>query len=359
VPLRVAFDYRPALLGHAGISRAARELARALAPLPELELHLFGHCFARARLAPTVSAHLHRLPIPGRLQPLLARVGLDAGRLSGRPAVFHWTDTIHPPVRRARRVLTLHDAAFAEDPSWHGPAAEGLLQRARAAAAAADVVVTSSQASLESIVRHLGVARAKLRHIPLGADHVRPGHTTHPLQGEPYLLSLGTIEPRKNHARLLAAWRAMAPRPRLVVVGRAGWQCESVGVELEAAQRRGELLWRTQADDAEAFRWLQHCRLLAYPSLLEGFGLPPLEAIALGVPVVAGDTPALREVLGDAAEYCAPLEVESIRAAMQRAWSEEGLRARIVQRGRARAAEFRWDECARRHAALYAALADA
>ena len=122
MPLPIALDYRPALLSPAGIGRATRELAAALAARDDVEVHLFAHSLARARCAVTLPdrARLHRLPIPGRALPWLHRTGLGADRLAGGVPVFHWTDYVQPPVRRARTVLTVHDLAFVRDATARG-----------------------------------------------------------------------------------------------------------------------------------------------------------------------------------------------------------------------------------------------
>ena len=355
--LRLGLDYRPALLTSAGIGRSVRELSRALALEPGLDVRLFGHSLARARhqLAVPEGATLHRLPIPGRSMPALAGLGVDAGRLSGGVQLFHWTDYIHPPVRSARTVLTLHDVAFAEDKTFHGSAqTEMLLTGCLKAIAQADMIVTPTKATAQAAHKHLGISEARLRVVPFGCDHV-PGETgSHPLGGRPYILALGTIEPRKNHLRLLDAWRRLAePRPMLVILGKPGWECDATVRDIEAAVRTGEAVWQRTAGDAEVFRYLAHALLLAYPSRLEGFGFPPLEAAALGTPVLAGDTPALREVLDDAAWFCDPEDNDSIAAALERLLMDPELQAGLRQRGPQRAMQFTWRDSAQRHASLY------
>jgi alpha-1,3-rhamnosyl/mannosyltransferase len=355
--LRLGLDYRPALLTSAGIGRSVRELSRALALEPGLDVRLFGHSLARARhqLAVPEGATLHRLPIPGRSMPALAGLGVDAGRLSGGVRLFHWTDYIHPPVRGARTVLTLHDVAFAEDNTFHGKAqTEMLLTGCRKALAQADLIVTPTTATATAAHKHLGISKARLRVVPFGCDHVPDKTGAHPLGGRPYILALGTIEPRKNHQRLLHAWRRLpAPRPMLVILGKPGWECDATVSDIEAAVQTGEAIWQRTAGDAEVFCYLAHALLLAYPSRLEGFGFPPLEAAALGTPVLAGDTPALREVLCDAAWFCDPEDGDSIAAGLQRLLVDAELRACLRQRGPQRAKQFTWRDCAQRHADLY------
>ncbi|MBK8975987.1 MAG: glycosyltransferase family 4 protein [Planctomycetes bacterium] len=365
---RIALDYRPALLGSSGIPRAVRELARALAVHADaaaVELHLFGHSLAAARRAttPPLGARLHRLPIPGRLLPRLARLGLGAERLAGGAAVFHWTDYVHPPVgARTRVALTLHDCAFLAADSYHGPVGSAeLARRTRAAVARADVVVCPTRATRDDAQRLLDVPAGRLRVIPFGADHALPSAQLDAVPAEPFLLSIGTIEPRKNHLGLLRAWRALgADRPWLVVVGRPGWACADAVATLRAAQADGGVTWHRHLDDAQLAGLLDRALGVVYPSLLEGFGFPPLEALARGVPVLAGDTPALRETVGGAARLVDPRDDDALRAGLVELLAEAARADPAAAAARVRcAARFRWDTCARAHLALYREVLDA
>lgn len=354
--LRVALDYRPALLSSSGIGRATRELTRALASRAEVELHLYGHSLARALVAEAPeNARLHRLPLPGRSLPWLARLGVGADRLCGQPAVFHWTDYVQPPVRDAVPVLTVHDLAFATDENLHGRRQSGiLLARTRRAAAGAALILVPTHATARAVETHLGIPAARIRVIPFGADHApRSPIASHPLGGQDYILQVGTLEPRKNHLRLLRAWRELPPpRPRLVVIGRPGWLCDDVIRALRGTHKEG-VRWIPAADDATLWRYLAHARALAYPSLLEGFGFPPIEAMALGVPVLAADIPALREVLGDAAVFATPTDVEALRTGLERVLHDDAVRRACIKAGHARAHSLTWDRCAQLHAEAY------
>jgi glycosyltransferase involved in cell wall biosynthesis len=362
VSLRVALDYRPAVLNQSGIGRVARELARALAELGEGRLHLFGHSLSRARVATErlMGTRLHRLPIPGRALPFLQRLGLGADRLAGRSAVFHWLDYVYPRPSRARAVLTVHDLAFARNPAFHGDAqAKELLARTRAAAAAAAAIAVPSRATAEDVRAFLAGAAAP-RVIPFGADHAtRRGRSgKSPFGGMPFGLAIGTVEPRKNHRALLQAWRMLEPRPLRAVVGARGWECEAAVRALQEGEREGWIRWYEHASDAQVFDLLWHAALLVYPSSWEGFGFPVLEAMALGVPVVAGDCPALLELTDGAAVVCEGSDPMALADAVLRVLGDEALRKRLRHDGPRRAARYTWESCARAHEALYREVAE-
>lgn len=355
MPLPIALDYRPALLSRAGIGRATRELARSLTHCPELRVHLFGHCLARSKVAIEVptGARLHRLPIAGRALPMLRRLGIGAEHLAGNAKVFHWTDFVQPPVRNARTILTVHDLAFVRNPSWHGDQAAELSERTRTAIARADALIVPSSTTANDVLAFAPDA-PPMRIIPFGADHVPMATGPHPLNGRDYALCVGTIEPRKNHRALLAAWRALPePRPLLVVVGAIGWACDEIVADLELAQREGIVQWQPHCSDEQLWPLLHHAKLLAYPSLWEGFGFPPLEAMALGVPVVAHQTDPMRELGDDALTLADATNVEALGAAIERVLHDNDHRRSCIEAGLQRAKSFVWQECATAHAELY------
>jgi glycosyltransferase involved in cell wall biosynthesis len=362
--LPIALDYRPALLSRAGIGRATRELAAALARLPELAVHLYAHSLARAVVPTAVppGAHLHRLPLPGRAAGLLRRLGLGADRLAGGAAVFHWTDYVQPPLSRARAVLTVHDLAFVREPAWHGADAAPLRERTAAAIAAAAAVIVPSRTTAADLQRFAPTAGA-VHVVPFGADHVPTTFAATRLPvplpvPTPFALCIGTLEPRKNHLALLAAWRRLpAGSPQLVVVGGIGWECAAIVDELRRAVADGLVLWLPRADDTLLWRLLGAAKLLVYPSLWEGFGFPPLEAMQLGVPVVAHDAAPMQELGDGALALVDAREPLALAAAIERLLGDPVAHAAASAAGRARAAAFRWPDCAAAHAAIYRQVA--
>jgi alpha-1,3-rhamnosyl/mannosyltransferase len=267
--------------------------------------------------------------------------------------VFHWTDYSQPPVSRAAAVLTVHDLAFVRDPTWHGASAATLRERTRAAILRARAIIVPSQATATDMRSFAPDATVHV--VPFGADHARKSQAApHPLGGRPYVLCLGTIEPRKNHRTLLQAWSALrGERPLLVVIGGIGWQCNDVVAALREAVAAGHVDWRPDVDDEALWPLLQHARLLVYPSLWEGFGFPPLEAMQLGVPVVANDIAALRELGDGAMAFVDAKDPTALAGSIEHALCDESLRTRLRAAGQAAAARFRWRDCAAAHLAIY------
>ena len=347
----VGIDYRPALLSGAGIGRATRELAKALARRDDVDLRLFGHSLARARIRCEVpcGARLCRMPIPGRSLRILRRLGLSADRLCGSPAVFHETDYVALPIANAARVRTIHDLAFFRDASWHGIDSFSLRERTRAFANEAAVIVTPSRSTADDVRRVLPAAPDPIV-IPFGADHAKPLPRA---RREDVVLCVGTIEPRKNHSALLAAIRSLQRKPRLVVIGRRGWECDAIVADLQSACREGWCEWHEHSDDDAMFSAMGEATLLAFPSSWEGFGFPPLEAMATGLPVLAHDCEPMRELTDGAALLCDATQKDSLAAALERMIGDATLRAGLSRQGLARASAFRWDDCAAAHAKAY------
>lgn len=356
--LPIALDYRPALLSGAGIGRATRELAHALAARDDLDVHLFAHSLARARLAvaPPAGASLHRWPVPGRALPALARCGLAADRLAGGPRVFHWTDYVFAPLQRAKAVHTVHDLAFVRDAAWHGANTSVLRERTLAAVRGAAAIVVPSQATAADLRAFVPDA-PPVHVVPFGADHV-PAAPPVPRTHAGCLLCIGTIEPRKNHRTLLRALRLLgAHRPPVLVVGRIGWQCDDIVHELQQAAAEGLLTWRQDVGDDELWSLLAHARALAFPSLWEGFGFPPLEAMQLGVPVVAHDNAPMRELGDEAFLFADATSPAALAGALDRALHDTDARAAAIAAGRRRAGTLLWHDTAARHAAIYREVA--
>jgi glycosyltransferase involved in cell wall biosynthesis len=218
---------------------------------------------------------------------------------------------------RARMVVLVHDVIPLTHPEFARPngAAEH-ARRVRTIDRFADGVIGNSQATLDALAPHLTPRRNRIMRVAhlgseWGEEPVRP----EPLAEErPYFLCIGTIEPRKNHLLLLNVWRRMAERlgdraPRLILIGRRGWENENVIDILErSVALRGHVIELADIDDRRLAQLMAGARAVLLPSFAEGYGMPVAEALAAGVPVIASDIPALREVGGDVPEYLDPID---------------------------------------------------
>ena len=157
-----------------------------------------------------------------------------------------------------------------------------------------------------------------------------------------YALTVGRLEPRKNHLRLLEAWRGASTGRKLVVVGQADFGAERILEAIREAVRRGEAVFVNDADDNDVACLYANARFFLYPSVAEGFGMPPLEAMAAGLPVISSDAPALREVLANSAVFVSPFDVKGWIAAIRALDLDARMRSDLSARGRARAREFSW-----------------
>jgi len=367
--MRVGIDYRPALLQRTGIGRYTRELVRALLRLEGgPALALFGDSFARARVPRSelglegTSARLYRRRIPGRALHALGRLGVGVEHLAGGFDLFHYTDFVYPPLRGTPFVATLFDASFAVDPSFHGGRdSERLRARVEPIVRGARwILVPSTFAAGEAVMR-LRAHPSRVVVTPLGVDHVarRPARSR---PDPPTLVTVGTIEPRKNHVRALAAFERLAARGlphRWIVAGGRGWLDDPFLEKVKSSPARDRIDLVGTVPEDRLLDLVAEADLLLYPSLYEGFGLPPLEAMALGTPVVTSATGALLEVCEGAALLVDPTDVESIADGVVAVLEDPSLRDRLVRAGRERAATFTWDACARATAAAYAQARDA
>jgi glycosyltransferase involved in cell wall biosynthesis len=173
---------------------------------------------------------------------------------------------------------------------------------------------------------------------------------------QPFVLAVGTLQPRKNYVRLIQAFAQLPPalrEVRLVLAGGRGWLFDAIFTEVDRLGLRERVLFPGFTDDADLPALYSAARVLAYPSLYEGFGLPILEAFACGTPVVTSTASSLPEVAGDAALLVDPTDVEALTGALNTALADEAVRAELVQRGRERVRLFGWEKAARELVGVY------
>jgi glycosyltransferase involved in cell wall biosynthesis len=362
--MRIAIDATPAAAQHAGVGRYTRELLRALVSLPGDDTFTL----ASAANGEQNAALLRGLP-PGRLRELRRlpagarimtgawqrlRLPVRAELLIGDFDVFHGPDFVVPPSRRPR-VATLHDLSFVTAPELGEPRLVNYLRAAVPRTLRdADAVIAVSASIASEIAQAYPWVRERVVAIPNG---VRPPSSTERRPADrPTLLTVGTIEPRKNLPALLDALpavRARHPDVLLVIAGRIGWRADDIVRRIREAEHAGTARLVEAPSDAALDDLYATATLFVYPSLYEGFGLPLLEAIARGLPTVASDVPALVETGGEAVVYADPRSAEDIAAAVIRLLDDGDLRTSYAGRGARRAAAFTWVETARRTRRVY------
>jgi glycosyltransferase involved in cell wall biosynthesis len=286
--------------------------------------------------------------------------------LTGRPALpatLSSAEIVHSPVPAAvpppgpgrPLVVTVHDVAFLARPEVF-PKAWRLMYRAglRAAVRRAAALIAPSRHTAEDLVRRTRIQPDRVHVVPLAASvpesHADVNEVLSRLKVRPpYILFVGTLEPRKNLVRLIRAYRRLAGRGaphRLVLAGPIGWQPQALLREL-SYDAPGEVVMTGQVGLPELDALYRGADAFVYPSLYEGFGLPVIEAMARGVPAVVAASTSLPEVAGEAALPVDPLSLGGLADAMERVTTDPALAARLRAAGLERAARFSWDQTAR------------
>ena len=303
-----------------------------------------------------------RLPVPGRILS-------ESWSRTGRPHVDEGLDVVHAPSlafpARGRRplVVTVHDVLFMDFPDAYPPHGLRFHRRALERLSSADLVICPSRVTadrLSSLARPPG----RVRVVPLGTELTpspQPGRVLADLRIEqPYVVWVGTLEPRKNVERVIRGFvEAVTSGPRderglkLYLVGPPGWDRGKAAGLLEDRGIRDLVRWMGPQPRERLRAIYSGAEALVFPSLGEGFGLPVLEAMACGTPVVASDLPVLREVAGEGAVFCDPTDASSIGEAITRLLADDTLADSCRRAGLLRAAELTWERTVAATAACY------
>ncbi len=371
--MAIYLDISPAVHAKAGLSRYADSLAQALLRTIPNRLAFFFNRSGDSRLPPWLagrpqrSVHLGYKPWRSLVWAgQWARLGFD--RLVPGCELLHATEHLLIPLRHCPTVLTVHDLIFHLFPQHHKRLNRWYLNAALPLyCRRADAIICVSAHTRNDLVRLWNVPADKIHVVYEAADdHFGPAppeqvNAVRQRYGLPprYMLTVGTIEPRKNLPRLLEALAALRAQDRdvhLVIVGRLGWLYDDFLQQLARFEHREAVILPGYVPDADLVAMYTGATLSVLASVYEGFGLPVLEAMACGTPVVCSRTSSLPELGGEAAAYFDPYDVDDMTTVLGRVWREAELRQTMREKGLAQAARFSWDRTARETLDIYRRL---
>ncbi len=362
-PMHIGFDARLTYYRIGGISTYIRESVKALEALDHDNRYTIFHS---RKASDTVTTRFRRAnlwtPSHHRIERLAWSVELSRFRLD----VLHTTDFIPPYWGARRHVITIHDLTFLLFPQYiTADTKRYYSDQIRAAVAKADHVLAISEATKADMIRLLDVAENKITvqhcgvdsmYRPLPADQIATVRHAHNLPSE-YVLYVGTIEPRKNIVGLVTAYRELLDRvqdlPPLVLVGKPGWHYEELMESVREIGVENHLIWRENISRDDLPAVYNGALALVLPSHYEGFGLPPLEAMACGTIPIVSNRSSLPEVVGDVGLLVDPDQPSMIAEAIHKALSDSAWRMDMRQRGLTRAAQFTWERTARIALSVY------
>ncbi len=363
--MRIAYDATAAATQSAGVGRYSRELLRELVSLnanDDVQVVCAANpSAARAvmdQLPPGAMRELRRIPGGYRATTIAwqrLRIPIPVESFTRPFEVFHATDFVAPPSRQPI-VTTVHDLSYLRVPELGEPRLVRYLTSAvpRTLARSQRIIAVSASVAAD-LVDAYPETRDRVVAIPNGVRRP-PVATIEPASERATVLMVGTIEPRKNHLGVLAAMRLVRDRVRdaeLLIVGRAGWRSAEIVEAIGSAEAEGWVRWLPNAGDLDLAQAYASSTIFVYPSWYEGFGLPILEAMSYGLPVVAGDIPALREAAGDAASFADPADEIAIADQISALLEDTDLPADLRSRGLARVAGYSWRNTAEQTRRVY------
>lgn len=367
--MKIAVDIQSAIAQKAGVGRYTRELVEQMAGLLKPSEHLVLNYFDFRRQA-------ERLSIPGAKE---RRIGWIPGRmvqgawrsfrfppynwLTGRADLFHFPNFIIPPLSRGKAVVTLHDIAFMRFPQFaENRNVDYLNQYLPKTVQRADAIITISNFSAQEITTFLNVPRERVHAIPLGiSETFKAPHNETCAQAlaalklhRPYLLTVGTLEPRKNIPHLIRVFESLdAFDGDLVIVGGYGWKYAPIVQRIRNSPKADRIHCIGYVDDQTLPALYAQATAFVMTSFYEGFGFPPLEAMACGTPVVSSTGGSLKEVLGDGALLLDHFEIDGWQAALHKVIQDSALRKELTEKGLKVSAQYTWHETAQRTLDVY------
>ncbi len=383
--LKIGIDYTAAVHQSAGIGRYTREMVNALAAVSLMDSTYHYRLFvaeASKIVPPTLPGPNWQWCPTGLSKRWLERLWyrlrlpLWVEGWTGRIALFHAPDFVLPAVMPGTRtIVTIHDLSFVREPNSTMPGMAAHLNRwVPRSVQQADHVIAVSESTRQDLIALYHTPPEKISVLYHGVTpHFQPTENPTRLHevrqryglGErPFILTVGTIQPRKNYQRLIQAYTIVLQKLfivsknnhlGLVIVGSKGWQYEAIFNEVSRLGLENQVHFLGFVDETDLPTLYSAATLFAYPALYEGFGLPVLEAMACGTPVMASNLSALPEVVGQAGLLVNPRQVEAMAEAMLQLLTNMPLRQQLIQAGFKQAAKFTWPKMAEQLLALYKA----
>ena len=355
-PLRIGIEAHVVNRRPSGNGRVIENLVRALGSICDHELFVYvtdpdvASTWSREAPAGTVIRRVR-----GGAQPFV-RIPLALPALAATDHLdVLMAHDVRPPIAPCPVVTLVHDVAFERHPEFFSPYERAWMTRGfRFSCRHSAGVIAVSNFTRDEIVSLYGVPHERITVAPNGVEAVfaDPTPRRSPLE-PPFFLAVGTLQPRKNLITLIRAYRALrARRPelpeRLVIAGAPGYRSDAIQDGAADLRRDGSIVFTGYVGGDDLLGLIQNATAFAYPSVYEGFGLPPLEAMAAGTPALASDIPVTREVLGDAAQLLPPHDEGAWSVALERLADQPELRRGLSTKGRERAAGFTWERSAER-----------
>ncbi|GHO44979.1 glycosyltransferase family 4 protein [Ktedonospora formicarum] len=375
--MRIAIDYTAAIRQGAGIGTYVRRLVDAMLALDTTNSYTLLTSGRPGKDHPFPEGEHVRgrsMLIPDRYLNILWyrwRAPLPANLFTGPIDIYHNPDFVLPPLnKRTRKIVTVHDLAFLEHPEYAAPAlAAYLSQVVPRAINEADVIATVSHEVSRTLIKHFQAPVEKLTVIPNGvgsyfkrvSDPVLLEATRNKFGLKlPFILAVGTLEPRKNHLGLIKAYHQLYQQKKapamLAIAGGKGWLYDETHELVSKLKLEKRVLFLGRVSDLELVHLYSMAQIFAFPSFFEGFGIPPIEAMACGAPVITSNISSLPEVVGEAALKVDPYSIDELAHAIAQLTESETLRQELRQKGYEQARKFTWEQSARKMLSVYQRL---
>jgi len=359
---RISIDVQPLLGNKCGIGQYVWNLVESLAKVDSKNFYYLS-CFDtkfRGGKVPVPGGNFHKSQffIPARL---MRKIWLNYSwpyydSFFGNRDLYHFANFIIPPIRAGRKVATVHDLAFMRFPEFTTPRTLGYLRKnIENTLSLADAILVDSYFTRDELLHFFKVSDKKVHVVQLAMGR---NFKTQNVIPRKQIIFVGTIEPRKNLIGLLRAFeifmnKFMDDEFRLVIAGMKGWLYNEIYESLEKNAHKDKIVFLDYVPDEMLPRLYAESAVFVYPSFYEGFGIPILEAMACGVPVIASRTASLPEIGGDAAFWVDAKDTEGLASAIYKVITDQELRKNLISKGLNQIQKFSWEKTARETLAVY------